>query len=75
MIHCRLSGIELEEEDVAIRHCVLLPFLAILAGFFDGRLITKFLDVTEMVCFGHDETLLEIRVDDTSSLRCEPSFS
>lgn len=58
----------LEENDVAIKHQVVLALLPVLAGSLDGTFIAMLLEVGIRHDFGADETVHEIRVDDSGSL-------
>eukprot|EP00953_Heterococcus_sp_UTEX-ZZ885_P008652 5169-Heterococcus_DN1.PRE.9 len=66
--------VELEEDDVTIRHNILLALLALFACFFDALFITKFFQVFIGHDFCTDEPLLKVSVDHTCCLWCQPAL-
>lgn len=62
------AGVELEKDDVAILHGVVASLLTVLASRLGCHFAALGLEVLEVHHFGHNETLLEIRVNASGGL-------
>merc|ERR1712003_205184 len=66
----RSRDVELEEDDVPVLDLVGLPFLAVPACSFHGRLGALLLELVKSHDLGTDEPALEVRVDHARCLGC-----
>lgn len=62
------ASVEFEEDNVPILDGIVASLLAVLARRFGGHLAALGLEVLEVHHFGHNETLLEIRMNASSCL-------
>mmetsp|Transcript_15125 Transcript_15125/g.49334 ORF Transcript_15125/g.49334 Transcript_15125/m.49334 type:complete len:338 (+) Transcript_15125:279-1292(+) len=69
------GDVELEEDDIALLHDVVLPFLPVFARLFNRSLRSVLHKVLVVINLGFDESTLKVRVDGACRLGCSPAVA